>query len=75
MRYLIGLGFIGAGVAVYAVAITAVIAWWTFCFGTVVVGIFLLIFMPYVLGAPFAIFVPGTVLICLGWAKLSGWEE
>ena len=72
MGYLIGLGYIIAGLAVYAVAIIAVIAWWTFCFGTVFIGVLLLIFMPYVLAAPFAIFLPGTVLIFLGWEKMNG---
>ncbi len=75
MGILIGLGYIVAGLAVYAVAITAVIAWWAFCFGTVIVGILLLIFMPYVLGAPFAIFLPGTALIYIGWATMNGWQE
>jgi hypothetical protein len=37
-------------------------AWLAFCFGTVLFGILLLIFAPYLLLAPLALGVPGTAI-------------
>jgi|TARA_B110000908_G_C10253483_1_gene453735 hypothetical protein len=54
---LIGLSLIGTGIAL-------TIAWIGFCFGTLVIGVLLLIFSPAILIAPFAIFsLPGWGLV------------
>ncbi len=74
MRFLIGLSCIIAGMAIWALAITVVAAWWAFCFGTVIVGVLLLFFMPYVLVAPLVISRPGTFLIYHGLAIIYGRE-
>jgi len=46
-----------------------------FCFGSVIVGILLLIFAPYILLAPLAIGTPGTALFVVGMGKLANVEE
>ena len=71
MRFLSGIACIAVGLGIWAISITVLIAWLAFCFGTVIIGILLLIFMPYVLLAPLAIGVPGTALLFLGMDKIA----
>ena len=55
---ILGLVFILCGVALIVGGVIAEIAWLAFCFGTVIVGILLLFFMPIILLAP----------LTFGWA-------
>ena len=66
MRLISGVVFVLAGLCLWGVAITALLSWLAFCFGTVIIGILLLIFAPYVLLFPMIIATPGTALILLG---------
>jgi hypothetical protein len=72
MRFISGLFYIAAGIGIWIVAITALISWLAFCFGSIIIGIFLLFFMPYALLAPLAIGVPGTAFLLLGMEKITG---
>lgn len=49
----------------------AAVAWVSFCFGTIVVGVLLLMFAPGVLYAPFAFAGVGFVLILKGFDSIS----
>ena len=66
MRLVLGIFCILAGAAVWGLAISALVAWLAFCFGSVIVGLLLLLFMPYALLAPLAIGVPGSALFISG---------
>lgn len=60
------------GVAIWVLTISALISWWAICFGSVIIGVILLIFAPHILLAPLVIGVSGTGLIALGIGKLAG---
>ncbi len=66
MRVIFGILCILAGVAVWGLAISVLVAWLAFCFGSVIVGLLLLFFMPLALLAPLAIGVPGSALFVSG---------
>ena len=52
------------------------IAWIAFCFGTVVVGILLLVFAPWILFSPLMFSLAlGTATMRSGWEKLSGQSD
>lgn len=64
MTTLKGLAKIVIGIAMMIGAITAEIAWLGFCFGTVVVGVILLLTFPMLLLTPFVfLWFPGWQLI------------
>jgi hypothetical protein len=75
MRFISGLLYIAAGIGIWILAITALIAWLTFCFGSIIIGILLLFFMPYALLAPLAIGGPGTAFLLLGMDKIANRPE
>jgi hypothetical protein len=60
------------GVAIWVLTISVLISWWAICFGSVILGVILLIFAPHILLAPLIIGVPGTGFIALGIGKLTG---
>ncbi len=62
---LLGLLFIICGVLMMIGAVVVEIAWLAFCFGTVVIGILMLIFSPTLLFAPF-VFLMGIGTLLLG---------
>lgn len=67
MPTLKGLAKIIMGISMMIGAITAEIAWLGFCFGTVVVGVILLLTFPMLLMAPFAfLWFPGWQLLNSG---------
>lgn len=71
-KKLIGLLFLLCGIAVFAGAIAAEIAWLVFCFGTVIIGILLLFLAPAILFFPVNIgFVTGMAIWGAGIALLS----
>lgn len=71
MRFISGLFCVAAGIGIWIIAISALIAWLAFCFGSIFIGVLLLFFMPYALLAPLAIGVPGTALLVLGIDKIA----
>lgn len=75
MRALIGLLCLVGGVFIWGLAISALVAWLVFCFGSVIIGILLLIFAPYVLLAPLAIGTPGTALLVYGMVCIANKKE
>ncbi|EKA3900160.1 hypothetical protein EFU53_000983 [Vibrio cholerae] len=75
MNVLIGLLSFILGFIIWGAAITALVSWLAFCFGSVIIGILLLIFAPYVLLAPLAIGTPGTALFVYGMDKLVNKKE
>lgn len=60
------------GLAIWILTISALISWWAICFGSVIIGVILLIFAPHILLAPLVIGVPGTGFTALGIGKLAG---
>jgi len=67
MRVFYGICALIAGLALWVLAVVATISWLVFCFGTVIIGILLLIFAPYILLAPMALIsTPGTSLLMIG---------
>lgn len=66
MRILIGILSVLGGLTIWGFAISILISWLAFCFGSIIIGILLLIFAPYVLIAPLAISTPGTALFVYG---------
>lgn len=70
MRIVIAIVSFIAAFLIWSVAISALAAWLAFCFGTVIVGVLLLIFAPYILLMPLAIGVPGTALFFYGMDRL-----
>ncbi|ATI47106.1 hypothetical protein [Vibrio parahaemolyticus] len=75
MRIILGLlSFVG-GVAIWGLAISALISWLAFCFGSIIIGILLLIFAPYILLAPLAIGTPGTALFVYGMDCIANKKE
>ncbi len=75
MRALIGLLSLVGGVVIWGLAISALVSWLVFCFGSVIIGILLLIFAPYVLLAPLAIGTPGTALFVYGMDCIANKKE
>jgi len=75
MRALIGLLSLVGGVFIWCLAISVLVSWLVFCFGSVIVGILLLIFAPYILLAPLAIGTPGTALFVYGIDCISNKKE
>ena len=75
MRALIGLLSLVGGVVIWGFAISALVSWLAFCFGSVIIGILLLIFAPYVLLAPLAIGTPGTALFLYGMDCIANKKE
>jgi hypothetical protein len=69
---LLGLVFIICGILAMIGAVVAEIAWLGFCFGTVVIGILMLIFAPLVLFAPLTIiFSTGMALWGTGLTMIT----
>lgn len=66
MKILIGLLSVLGGLTIWGFAISLLISWLAFCFGSIIIGILLLVFAPYVLIAPLAIGTPGTALFIYG---------
>lgn len=75
MRLFVGVLSFIAGFIVWAVAISALLSWLVFCFGSVVIGVILLIFAPYVLLAPLAIGTLGTALFVYGMDCIANKKE
>lgn len=75
MRTLIGLLSLLGGLVIWGVAISALVSWLVFFFGSVIIGILLLIFAPYVLLAPLAIGTPGTALLVYGMDCIANKKE
>ncbi len=75
MRIIIGIISLVAGLSIWGIAITALLSWLAFCFGSVIIGILLLIFAPYILLAPLAIATPGTALFVYGIDKIANKKE
>lgn len=71
MKLILGVLCILAGLALWVLAVTALVSWIVFCFGTVVIGIVLLIFAPHILLFPLVIATPGTGLIAIGVAIIG----
>jgi hypothetical protein len=62
-----------AGVALMIVAVIALIAWLAACFGTVIVGIALLLLAPRILLLPLSLIgTPAMALIAIGMEELAG---
>ena len=66
----VGVASFIAGYAICGVAITALLSWLAFCFGSVIIGVFLLIFAPFILLAPLVIATPGVALCVYGMDKI-----
>jgi len=75
MNYIIGAISVLAGLAIWGVAIAALLSWLAFCFGSVIIGVLLLFFAPYVLLAPMIISNPGTALLVYGLDKVLNKTE
>ncbi len=61
-----------AGVALMIVAVIALVAWLAACFGTVIVGIALLLFAPRILLLPLSLIrTPAIALIAIGNEELA----
>lgn len=67
-----GAFLVALGVAIWILTISVLLSWWAVCFGSVVLGVVLLIFAPHILLAPLIIGVPGTGFIALGVGRLAG---
>lgn len=66
--YILGALSILGGLSIWGLAVSALLAWWALCFGSVIVGIALLFLAPHILMLPFLIHAPGTTLIMFGVA-------
>ncbi|WP_287125540.1 hypothetical protein [Desulfobacter sp.] len=70
-RFFYGLGSLLVGVVILIVGWSLGFAWLGICFGTVIIGILMLIFCPTILFLPFSLFTtPGLSLIALGLAGM-----
>lgn len=56
--------FLGIGIVIFSISLG--IAWLGFCFGTVIIGIALLLIAPHVLLFPFGFTMLGTMYIASG---------
>lgn len=71
-KWLLGLLLILSGVLLMIGAVAAQIAWLGLCFGTVIIGILMLFFAPFLLFAPFTfLFGTGTALLGSGFVMIS----
>jgi len=60
------------GLFLWGVAITVGISWLAFCFGSVIIGILLLIFAPHMLLLPFLLVSNyATRLLFVGWDNIN----
>ena len=75
MRIIIGILSLIGGVIIWGVAISLLVSWLVFCFGSVIVGVLLLFFAPYILLAPLAIGTPGTALFVYGMDCIANKKE
>jgi hypothetical protein len=66
MRIFYGICALIAGLALWILAFIATASWLAFCFGTVIVGLLLLIFAPTILFAPMILTRPGTGFLVIG---------
>lgn len=71
MGYVVGGVLIIAGVATWAGMLFALVSWWVFCFGTVVIGLLLLFLAPHILMLPWLLTPFGTVLVGSGFALIN----
>jgi hypothetical protein len=72
----VGIFFIAAGAAVIGGGILAEVAWLGLCFGTVIIGLLMLLFSPGLLLMPFTFLVAsGTALSGTGVALISTQDE
>ena len=72
MMELKGVAYIIGGASIWVLGIIVWISWLAFCFGTVVVGVVLMIVAPPVLFLPSLIFPPGTALFIKGMDIMKG---
>ena len=67
MQRIKGVFQILGGLGLFAFSITIGVTWITFCFGTIVIGVLLLLFAPAVLLAPFTFGIAsGTAMLAIG---------
>lgn len=72
MNILKGIIQIACGIGLWVFGISIGIAWLTFCFGSVIIGILLLFFAPQILLLPFTFgIVPGNSLFFIGINNLN----
>jgi hypothetical protein len=72
----LGLGLLVCGVLMILGGLAAEVAWLTFCFGTVIIGILLLVFSPAILFLPFTmVTLAGTAFWGTGLALLLDTEN
>jgi hypothetical protein len=72
MNKLKGIIQIACGIGLWVFGISIGIAWLTFCFGSVIIGILLLFLAPHILLLPFTFgLVPGNSLIFIGIGNLN----
>lgn len=67
-----GLVLCAMGIGLIILCVMAYIAWWGLCFGSVLLGIVLLIFAPQILFLPNLIGVPGITLFFAGLELMFG---
>jgi len=60
-----------AGAALYLLGFSLTIAWIVFCFGTIIIGVLLLLFSPSVLIAPLTISIAGQAMMKTGLKNLN----
>ncbi len=61
------------GLGLWVGSITIGVAWVTFCFGTIVIGVLLLLLAPGILLAPFTLGIPiGTAMLVVGLVNFLG---
>jgi|APLak6261703504_1056268.scaffolds.fasta_scaffold01284_4 hypothetical protein len=67
MNKILGLLQIICGIGLWMFGVTIGLSWLAFCFGSVVIGILLLFFAPYIIFLPFSFgIVPGNGMILMG---------
>lgn len=71
MSKIVGVFQVIAGVSLWALSLSLELTWVVFCFGTVIIGLLLLFFAPYVLLFPLALTVPANTLILGGLARVQ----
>lgn len=75
MHRVLGLAIMLVGAAIFLLGIAAGVAWIVFCFGTVIIGLILLFFLPAILFAPFGICSIGGPLFIIGAMMLFGKDK
>lgn len=71
MRLIGGIFSCIVGLIIWGVAISAFLSWLAICFGSIILGVILLIFAPNILLLPLAIGIPGTAFLVAGIEKIS----